>query len=301
MVVAPQGRFSQGSDGSCPLIVSEAPSDRQLRELLITNPKEGWRVFIEHYTPRLLGIIEHAGVRRHDDMMDVYVRICEHLAAADCARLRRHDPAKGPLAAWLTVVARRVLVDWVRSRKGRRRLFQSIRELSPLDREVFELRYWKGHPGTAIVELLAARGFRRMMLVDVFESLERIERALSSRQRSELLAMMARAEDAVSLDDESAPPVAEPIDAAGDPERQLRSRQTSEALDRALAQLPPEEALIVSLLYVEGLSRRDVERGLHIPPLTAERTRRILDRLRQLLAGRGIEGVGDVMSTGPAR
>src|SRR5438046_2392201 len=120
-------------------------TDREISDRLALDPQEGWRLFMETCTPELLAIIEHAGVRRQDEAMDVYLRVCEHLAGDSCARLRKHDPEKGTLGSWLTVVVRRVIVDWVRSRKGRRRLFASIKALQELDREIFDLYYWRGH------------------------------------------------------------------------------------------------------------------------------------------------------------
>lgn len=268
------------------MIVDQGSADQALHALLAKDSRKGWRVFVDRYTPTMLAIIEQAGVRRQDDAMDVYVRVCEHLAANGCARLRRHDPAKGPLAAWLTIVIRRVIVDWVRSRTGRRRLFQSIRALSPRDRRVFELRYWQRRPTTEIVEALRQRG-EAVTLIDVFESCERIEGALSPRQRGELLSLLSR-EEAVSL--EGDPHAERMAEARGgsNPERDLGNRQTAETVRHALAALPPEDALIVTLLYVDDLSKREVERALHIPPLTAERIERILARLKEHLERLGV-------------
>jgi len=268
------------------LIVDEGTLDRTLQERLNHDPRAGWRMFIEQYTSAMLAVIQRSGIRRHDEAMEVYVRVCEHLAADDCARLRRHDPGRGPLAAWLTVVVRRVIVDWVRSRKGRKRLFQSIRELTPFDRAVFELRYWQAHPVTTIVELLGGMGHGGVTLPDVFDALERIEQALSSRQRAELVAMVARTAREEPLDDEDGRPVVDPVDTTGDPERQLRRRQADEALAAALATLADEDALIVSMLYLDGLPKREVERALHIPPIPATRMRDILGRLRTALTER---------------
>ena len=261
------------------------PSDRELKELLVRDAREGWRVFVETYTPHLLSMIHQAGVFREDEAMDVYVRVCEHLADNDCARLRRHDPAKGELGAWLRVLVRRVIVDWVRSRKGRRRMFQGIRKLSALDQRVFELRYWQHRQAAEIVELLASQD-RTVTLADVFDSLERIEQALSTRQRSELLASVGRERPAASLDE----PVLRSLSAPNaNAEAAFSSEQTAQAVNKALAAMPVEDALIVLFLHVHGASRRDVERALHTGPLSSERTRSILDRLRGMLEQRGID------------
>src|SRR5678816_1414935 len=115
--------------------------DRALHALLERDPREGWRVFVERFTPALLAVVGQAGLRSRDEVMDVYVRTCERLAEDSCARLRRHDPAKGALGAWLATIVRHVLIDWMRSRKGRRRVFKSIQRLGRADQRVFELYY----------------------------------------------------------------------------------------------------------------------------------------------------------------
>lgn len=241
-------------------------------------------MFIECYTPHLLSMIQQAGVFREDEAMDVYVRVCEHLAADDCARLRKHDPAKGELGAWLRVLVRRVIVDWVRSRKGRRRLFQGIKQLSARDQRVFELRYWQHRRAAEIVEVLTSQG-DQASLADVFDSFERIEHALSSRQRSELLASIGREQPAASLDE---PLLRSMSSSEADGETQLDRDQTARVINEALSDMPLEDALIVLFLHVDGASRRDVERALHISSISFDRTRRILDRLRNALQGRGI-------------
>ena len=262
--------------------MSTGLTDRELKERLAQDSGEGWRVFINQYTPGMLAVIEQAGVRDRDAAMDVYVRVCEHLAADDCARLRRHDPGKGALAAWLTVVVKRVVVDWVRSKKGRRRMFQAIDKLGDLDRRVFELRYWQHKPVSEIVELSGRDLGRPVSMADVFESLERIEQAMSARQRADLLAMLAREGVPASLDDE---PVAETVTARElDPEQQLRISEAAAGLKRALATLPPEDSLIVQLLYVDGLSRAEVERALHISNLSPDRSLRLLATLKGQLS-----------------
>ena len=56
-------------------------SDRELRERLIQDPASGWRAFVDQFTPTLLQLIERCGVRDRDDVMDLYVHVCERLAA----------------------------------------------------------------------------------------------------------------------------------------------------------------------------------------------------------------------------
>jgi DNA-directed RNA polymerase specialized sigma24 family protein len=69
-----------------------------------------------------------------------------------------------------------------------------------------------------------------------------------------------------------------------DPETVLRTREIEERLNRALAALPPEDAAIVSLKYVEGLTRTQIQRLLRLPDLTEHRVRTIVAALRARLS-----------------
>jgi RNA polymerase sigma factor (sigma-70 family) len=271
-------------------------TDEGLSALLVEDPGRGWRAFVDQHTPTLLGLIARAGIVDRDDAGDVYVRVCERLAANECARLRRHDPRKGALAAWLTIVVRHAVVDWVRSRAGRRRLFGAIKRLAPLDQRVFELHYWEQRHATELVELLRAEGHRAVSLPDVLQSLHRIHEAMSDRHRAELLTLAARTTAAVSLADDL---VREPADAApmADPERRLSSRELNAQFASALAALPAEDAAIVRLTFVQGWSRPRVQRALHLDRLGQERITSIVETLRRLLAERGL-GQADAATPG---
>jgi RNA polymerase sigma factor (sigma-70 family) len=262
-------------------------TDEALRALLVEDPEGGWRAFVDQYTPTLLALIARAGIVDRDDAGDVYVRVCERLATDHCARLRRHDPRKGALAAWLTILVRHVVVDWVRSRAGRRRLFGAIRTLPAFDRRVFELYYWERRRATEVVELLRREQQSPMDLTDVLQALERIQEAMSDRHRAELLTMVARTMPAATLDDAAVP---EPVSAgrADDPEEELGARELDMQFASALAALPVEDAAIIRLTFVQGWSREQVRRALHLEDLTVDRMRGILERLKELLAARGL-------------
>lgn len=259
-------------------------SDDRIRALLEHDPRAGWDAFIDAYTPLLLTLIERAGVRDHDEAMDVYVRLCERLADRGCERLRRHDRTKGTYGAWLPVVVRHVIVDWVRSRAGRRRLFGAVKALDPAARRVFELYYWDDRTPTEIAGLLQARD-PDMDLPAVLDALARVDSVLTERHRSELLSMAARARSASSLDADPDGTMEIPDPAVADPEAALAAREADARFAAALAALPAEDAAIVRLRFVQGLSPRQVEQALHLDRLPASRVRAILDRVRALLDG----------------
>lgn len=257
-------------------------TDDDFRRHLATDTDRAWRVFVNAYTPTLVALIERGGVRDHDEAMEVYTLVCERLSADRCARLRRRDPAKGVLAAWLAVVVRHTMVDWVRHRAGRRRLFGSIQELEPLHQEVFELYFWDERTPSEITEELCVRLKRRVSLGEVLAALDRIQAQLSDRQRSELVSAGMRARRAISLDAPEEGPL-DVIDERPNPDEALAAGEQTAAFESALAGLPAEDAVIVRLRYVHALSLADIQRALHLTELKERRVRDILDRLRACL------------------
>jgi DNA-directed RNA polymerase specialized sigma24 family protein len=255
-------------------------SDDALRELIRSDPARGWRSFIDQYTPLILGLIRRAGVHDRDEMMEVYVLLCEQLSARGFERLRTQNAARGSIGGWLAVVARHTVVDWVRSQKGRRRLFQAVQALPAFEQRVFELYYWDERTPTEIAGTIAMESGADPDLPRVFAALDALHAVLSDRHRAELLATAARGKTPAPLDDMLAERVA---DAAPGPETTLRERELNGALETALAHLPAEDAAIVRLKYVEGLSTADVERALGIRGVTRTRVEGILAALRAAL------------------
>ena len=265
-------------------------AEEDLRVLFAEDRERGWRAFIDRYTPTLLGLIERAGVTDRDEVMEIYVLACERLSEHDYAPLRRRDPSKGSLAGWLAVVVRRVAVDWVRSRSGRRRLFGVVRRLGRLEQRVFELYYWDGRLPTEISHLLAAETGRPASIADVLDALAGIDAVLSERHRGELLSLAARRRRPMSLETDEEEMAIDPPADAPDPESALQIRELEQRLSDALAALPTEDAAIVSLKYVEGLTRPQIQRLLRLPDLSEHRIRAIAGKLRMLLSGAGVVG-----------
>jgi DNA-directed RNA polymerase specialized sigma24 family protein len=278
----------------------DAITEERLQRLLAEDPERGWRAFIDGYTPALLALIARAGIVDRDETMEVYVQACERLAARNYAALVRRDPSIGSFAGWLAVIVKRAAVDWVRTRAGRRRMFAAVRDLDPFERRLFELFYWDGRRPAEAAELLGVELQQEVPLDRVFDALARIDSVLSSRHRSELLSTVARSRGAVSLDgDDDETPAVDPPATSLDPEAEMRARERHTLLTQALATLPAEDAVIVSLKFVEGLTRAQIQRFLRLPELTEHRVRTIVATLRARLieAERGrptMSGVQDV-------
>lgn len=262
-------------------------SDDALRNLLRTDPQAGWRAFIDQYTPLLVGLIRRAGIDDRDETMEVYILICERLSANGFERLKSQEAGRGSLGGWLAVVTRNAAVDWIRSRKGRRRLFHAVRDLSPFDQRVFELYYWDERTPSEIAEIVALELKEPSNLFRVLEALERIQTTLTDRHRAELVALTFRSKPPVPLEEtDAADTVADP---GVDPETALRASQLSVRFEYALGRLPAADAAIVRLKYVEGLTNADIELATGVTGVTNRRLQNILGRLRAALEDLGVD------------
>jgi DNA-directed RNA polymerase specialized sigma24 family protein len=261
-------------------------SDDAVHALILSDPARGWRVFIDQYTPLILGLIRRGCVVDRDEMMEVYVLVCEQLSARGFERLKSQGAGRGSLGGWLAVVIRNTIVDWVRSRRGRRRLFHAVEDLPAFDQRVFELYYWDERSPSEIAELLARETEGRPSVAAVFDALGRLHGTLSDRHRADLLALAARGRAPIPIDQTDAPDRIP--DPGADPETAARIDQLNATLESALARLPAEDAAIVRLKYVEGLSNSDVERALGIIGLTPKRLQQIRETLRASLEEFGV-------------
>ena len=114
------------------------------------------------------------------------------------------------------------------------------------------------------------------------------EESLTGRQRVELWLLAARSRPAVRLDTDTGEVIVEPRDERADPELAARVSELDAHVAAALATLGTEDAAILRLRYVQGLTRAEIEQALHVDGLSEERMKRIVARLRRELARRGI-------------
>jgi DNA-directed RNA polymerase specialized sigma24 family protein len=127
---------------------------------------------------------------------------------------------------------------------------------------------------------------RGIGLAAVFASLERVERALTERQRIDLMAMTARTAAALSLEDDQGEPIVPVASDEPDPEASLASAQQREWLATAMRELPAEDRVILSMRFFDGLTLPEIKRALHLPALSVDRVTGIVQALRGILAGK---------------
>jgi RNA polymerase sigma factor (sigma-70 family) len=79
-----------------------------------------WSGFVEEYGRLILHVARAQG-GQHDDIMDRYTYVLEQLRRDDCRRLRGYvSDGRGKFTTWLVVVIRRLCMDELRSRYGRK-------------------------------------------------------------------------------------------------------------------------------------------------------------------------------------
>lgn len=92
----------------------EGPSDEELRDLLLRDPKSGWPEFWKVFGPLITGRI-HAHRLSQMDAQDLVQEISYHLIRNDFQLLRAWDPTRSNLSAYLSVITTSRCVDYLRS------------------------------------------------------------------------------------------------------------------------------------------------------------------------------------------
>lgn len=230
-----------------------------------------WRPFLARFSPFILRCIRRVA-RDYDERMEIYVHVCQRLYEDDCRRVKqfRGDAGDRPckFTTWLAAVVFNIAREWVRSTKGRRRMFQAVRELPRADRLIFRYYFWEGYDVPEIANLLAARhgvdGGRQR----VFQGLARLERRLSRDGRWRLVTRLLRAEAPLRLEMSRRPGGAGPplqvADPSPDQETRSGAREAASVLRGLLEELPEVERVALELKFARGMTARAVARALGI-------------------------------------
>ncbi len=201
--------------------------------------------------------------------MDMYAHVCARLRAGECRRLRqfRGLGAAGTckFTTWLATVTLNLCREWIRSERGRRRLYRSIERLSAKHALVFKHRYWHGFTSSQILELIRPLGYARS-LEEVERTVAEIENNLSSDHRWRMLARTSKGNPGAHLsEDESIGKRCQPS-APHSVEAALHREHILTQLRACVAKLPAETRQVLNLRYREGLTARSVARRLKIKP-----------------------------------
>jgi RNA polymerase sigma factor (sigma-70 family) len=221
--------FAETDDGHP--VIELPPSLAQLLDARSAfDADAAWHAFVSQHSRIVLHVCRSVWPQ-HDDQMDAYAQILEHLRTDDHRRLREF--ARAPrcrVSTWLVVVSRRVCLDLFRQRYGR-----------PSSDEWAE-----------------SRRTRRRLHDLVAEELDLHEPAT------------------VETDETDAP---------------LRQLELHDALQHALADLPPRDLLVLKLRFVDDLAAQEIARllGFPSPFHVYRRLSALFAELRSALHRRGVE------------
>jgi len=222
-----------------------------LEQLRSGEPQEAWAQFLQQYSDLVFHVVRHFEPN-NDHAADCFQFVCERLSEKSFRRLHQFKiagPAK--FSTWLRAVVRNLCLDWHRKEFGRRRVFKSISRLSTLDQQVFRSVYERG---VAIEEtfLQLRPGFPNLTKDQLEQSVKRIDKELTTKQRWLLGARSARNSGSTYDQSDSVPPAIP--DAEPDPEAQVLLAEKRAALARALLRLSKRERLLVRLRFEQELT-----------------------------------------------
>ncbi|MBN2399210.1 MAG: RNA polymerase sigma factor [Candidatus Aminicenantes bacterium] len=103
-------------------------NDSYLLQTVIGGDEAGWQKFILKYANYIFGAIGKY-CEDQDEKMAVFLQVLEKLREDRFARLRRFE-GNAKISTWLTVVARRLAIDFLRAKYGRDFRLKKIRVVS---------------------------------------------------------------------------------------------------------------------------------------------------------------------------
>jgi len=253
--------------------------DEPWTALLVSGqPDAAWDAFIDRYRGLIFAGIRHYA-RDYDDVMEIFVHVCEAMREDDFRRLREYASRpihRARFSTWLVTVVRHLSVDWFRKRDGRRRLPALANGLSPIQRRIFQYVFLDERSHVEAYELLRTREEPSLTFSAFQSELRDVYRATTEGRRGTLLPGLTRT------------PLPESVAEECDPKD---STERIVLLERALASLDPRDRATVELYVIEELPARDVARIVGLPNAKAvyNRTYRALAELREWLEVAGME------------
>ena len=270
-------------------------------EILARVKREGagaWEEFLNGFAGVLFRVVALFAVT-YDERMDLFLYLCDRLREDGMRRVRafqRRAEAPCRFSTYLTVVAKNLAVDYLRSKEGRYRPFGRVASLDETDRLLFEYHLRDGASMEETRSLLEGRHGIRLSLEEASRRAAAIGAILSANQRWKLLARLASrrrtlsidpVEEAALRDDRPALPLPG-LD--GDPEQPLREKEARRILQEALASVEPRQRLALTLRFRDSLSAQEVARTLAVSASQAEALiREAVAEIRRRLAHSGVD------------
>jgi len=234
--------------------MSQRSIETLLKSLDSPDAEDAWGQFLTDYSQHIYQVVrrfEHDA----DNAADCFQFICEQLFENRSKRLRKFR-GEGPatFVTWLRAVVRNLCIDWQRKKFGRPRPLRAIARLPVFDQEVFRLVYERATPLAECLAFLEAE-FPHTTMTRIQESRARIDELLTTNQRWLITRRVhsGNGNETTSLDHPETF-LADLTDSEPDPETLAISNERITRLRRALAELQPQERLLIRLRFEEGLT-----------------------------------------------
>jgi len=254
---------------------------RDVLRRVAEDAAKGWSAFEALFGGELRRLVQRRlpGPFWTETRQDAYQEICAGLVADDCRRLAAYE-GRGSPAGFVLHVADRLLLDFMRGLRARRRLPAAVMRLAPLDQELFRLVWWRGVREEDLGATLARRSDPPRSGADIAVALERVRRAVPADYQ--------RPVRQIALSDAPEPEMGaspETLMLAGEEEHALTL--AADALREAAERLSATEQLYLRLMLAgaEPMRAREMARLMQIPVEEVYRLRqRLMKTLKERLA-----------------
>ena len=228
------------------------------------DSEKAWEIFTQKYNPLILGIINKS-CHDHDEVMEIYTFVLEHLKEKDCKRLTSYFQKKRNynFEAWIVVVTRNCVFDWFRKEKGRKRLLKSIEFMTEIDRWIFKYIYQHQYSYSEAYEILKLKHGLNYSFEEMYLRAQEISNNLQRKTRWRIINEWQSVLPPVPLEsierrrlkiDKTNPNFQD----CNSPEENLIKRDISKIINDALNKLAIQDRLIVELHLYRGLSLKEI-------------------------------------------
>lgn len=264
---------------------------------IVARGEAAWRPFIGAYSGFILSCIRRLS-GDHDERMDIYLHVCARLYSQDCRRVKQFrgsgDNGACKFTTWLAAVVFNLGREWIRSKRGRRRLYRKIRELPELDRIIFRYRFWEGFDMVQIARFLQVNHRVVVSEEDVASSVGRMLSLLGCDQLWRLVSKSAGYARQVPLEEQ--PLAGMPGDRAAErrrslgPAADLMSGLAVAVLREVVGALPDAERRALTLKYGHGMNAKEIAAVLEIVNYKRvyELQAKAIVHIRKVLVERGV-------------
>ncbi len=265
----------------------DSDSKHSWMNLYQKDSEKAWEIFTQKYNPLIFGVINKS-CHDHDEVMEIYTFVLEHLKAKDCKRLTSYFQKERNynFDAWIVVVTRNCVFDWFRKEKGRKRLLKSIESLPEIDRRIFEYIYQHRYSYSETYEILKSKHGLNFSFEEMCSHAQEINNNLQRKTKWRIIDEWQSVLPPIPLESIESGRLKlnlknSNFQDSNSPEENLIKSDISKIINDALNKLAIQDRLIVELHLYRGLTLKEIS-GI-IKEKKIWRIRRKLKKALQLM------------------